>query len=122
MVKIDVKDRRILYHLEYDARQSFRNIARKVGLTKDVVSTRVKKLKESGIIFNFYTVIDVYKLGYTSYRFYLKYQYTTPEIEKEIIDFFVRSKLSNVVASVGGSYDLVSIFTAKNFLFGRMNL
>ena len=48
MVKIDVKDRRILYHLEYDARQSFRNIARKVGLTKDVVSTRVKKLKESG--------------------------------------------------------------------------
>lgn len=115
MEKLDLKNRKILYHLEYDARQSFRNIAKKVGLTKDVVITRVNKLKESGIIFNFYTVIDVYKLGYTLYRFYLKYQYTTPKIEKEIIDFFIKNKLSIIVISVEGSHDLTVIFSAKNF-------
>ena len=46
MEKIDLKDRRILYELDVDSRQSFRNIGRKVGLSKDVVASRVKKLKE----------------------------------------------------------------------------
>jgi len=45
----------------------------------------------------------------------LKYQYITPEIEKEIIDFFVKSKLSIVVAKVEGSFDLIVLFSVKNF-------
>jgi DNA-binding Lrp family transcriptional regulator len=114
MEKLDLKYRKILYHLEYDARQSFRTIAKKVELTKDVVITRVNKLKESGIIFNFYTVIDINKLGYNIYRFYLKYQYITPEIEKEIIDYFVKSKLSIAIAKVEGSWDLIVLFSVKN--------
>ena len=52
---------------------------------------------------------------YNIYRFYLKYQYITPEIEKEIIDFFVKSKLSIVVAKVEGSWDLIVLFSVKNF-------
>jgi hypothetical protein len=43
MEKIDLKDRRILYELDVDSRQSFRNIGRKVGLLKDVVVSRVNK-------------------------------------------------------------------------------
>ena len=49
MEKIDLKDRKILYELDIDSRQSFRNIGRKVGLSKDVVASRVKKLKENAL-------------------------------------------------------------------------
>ena len=97
MEKIDLKDRKILYYLEQDSKQSFRNIGRKVGLTKDVVTSRVKKLHEKGIIYNYYTVIDTYKLGFTYLRFYLKFQYASPQIKKEIIDNFVNNKFSILI-------------------------
>ena len=49
MVKLDVKDRKILFQLTLNSRQSFNQIGKKVGLTKDVVAYRVKKLQENGI-------------------------------------------------------------------------
>ena len=71
MGKIDLKDRKILYQLDLDSRQSFRSIGKKVGLSKDVVASRVKKLQELGIINRFYTEIDLFKLGYICFRYYL---------------------------------------------------
>ena len=114
MEKIDLKDRKILYYLEQDSKQSFRTIGRKVGLTKDVVTSRVKKLQEKGIIYNYYTVIDTYKLGFTYLRFYLKFQYASPQIKKEIIDNFVNNKFSILISSLLGSYDLLFFFCIKN--------
>jgi Lrp/AsnC family leucine-responsive transcriptional regulator len=58
MIKLDLKDRKILYELDLDARQPLTRIGKKVGLSKDVVSYRMKKLQDEGIIKNYYTVID----------------------------------------------------------------
>ena len=74
MEKLDLKDRKILYHLDFDSRQSFRAIGKKVGLSKDVVTDRVKKLVENGIIKNFYTVINPLKIGFISVRFTILFQ------------------------------------------------
>ena len=68
MEKIDIKDRKILYQLDLDSRQSFRSIGRKVGLSKDVVISRVKKLQDKGIIIKFYTRFDNSKLGLIAMR------------------------------------------------------
>jgi len=48
MEKLDLKDRKILYHLDLDSRQPFRSIGRKVGLSKDAVVSRVKNFKKKG--------------------------------------------------------------------------
>ena len=74
-MKLDLKDRKILYELDLNARQTLTQIGKKVGLKKDVVSYRMKKLQDEGIIKNYYTVIDAYKLGYTLYRYYINFQY-----------------------------------------------
>ena len=52
MVKIDLKDRKILYHLDLDARQSLTQVGKKVGLKKDVVAYRVQRMQKDGIIKN----------------------------------------------------------------------
>ena len=114
MNDLNVKDKKILYYLEQDARQSIRNLGKKVGLSKDVVSNRIKNLEEKGIIYNYYTVINTFKLDLTILRFYIKLQYVTSEIKKEIIVYFLKNKYSNVVAAIEGSYDLVVIFTVKD--------
>jgi Lrp/AsnC family leucine-responsive transcriptional regulator len=114
MKKLDLKDRKILYELDLNSRQSFRSIGKKIGLSKDTVSSRIKSLIEDGIIQNFYAVIDAYKLGYFSIRFYITFQYTNPEIEKEIIDYFIQNKNIYWVASIEGRFDLAVILWVKN--------
>lgn len=106
MVEIDLKDRKILYELDFDSRQSFRSIGKKVGLSKDVVASRVKKLEDNGIIKKYYAVIDYSKLGYSCYRIYLVFQNTTPSKEKEIINYFVKDKNVFWVCKAQGKYDL----------------
>jgi Lrp/AsnC family transcriptional regulator for asnA, asnC and gidA len=106
MEKLDLKDKKILYELDIDSRQSFRSIGRKVGLSKDVVAGRVKKLHENGIIKRFFARYDTLQLGFNLLRFYFKFQYATPEIKKEIIDQFMNNKYVTILFSTEGSYDL----------------
>jgi len=114
MEKLDVKDRKILYELDIDSRQSFSQLGKKVGLHKDVVAYRVKKLQEKGIIKNFYTEINDNKLGYSEAKFYLTYQNVTPEIKQEITDYLVKSSYIDIVHSLEGQYDLVVISSVEN--------
>jgi len=114
MEKLDLKDRKILYHLDIDSRQSFSQLGKKVGLHKDVVAYRVKKLQEKGIIKGFYTVIDTSPLGYIHPRVYILYQYVTPEIKAEIIDYFIKSKYVGFVHEAEGSYNLALVMVVDN--------
>ncbi len=114
MTKVDLKDRKILYQLDINSRQSFSQIGKKVGLKRAVVASRVKKLQENGIILNFSTCFDYLRLGFIPLRFYFKYQYVTNEMKKEIIDYFVKSKYTIVVMSLEGSYDLIVLALVKN--------
>jgi DNA-binding Lrp family transcriptional regulator len=110
MIKLDLKDRKILYELDIDSRQSFRSIGRKVGLSKDVVANRVKKLIDTGIIIRFFTYYDTLQLGLNLLRFYFKFQYVTPEIKKEIINHFLEDIYVKSLFTTEGSYNLGVIF------------
>jgi DNA-binding Lrp family transcriptional regulator len=114
MEKLDLKDRKILYELDIDSRQSFSQLGKKVGLHKDVVAYRVKKLKEKGIIKNFYTEINEYSLGCSGVKFYFNFQFVTPEIKQEIIDYLVKNQYTTTVHSAEGQYDLVVICEVGN--------
>ncbi len=114
MEKIDLKDRKILYELDLNSRQTLTQIGKKVGLPKTVVAYRIKRLQEKGVIKNFYTVIDIYKLGFIMMRFHYRYQYTTPELEKEIINYFVNKKNTTLVASTQGMFNLKVVKIIKD--------
>jgi len=45
IAEIDLKDRRILYQLDIDSRQSFSQIGKKVGLHKDNIPHRKSIMK-----------------------------------------------------------------------------
>jgi len=114
MAKLDLKDRKILYQLDMDCRQLNTQIGKKVGLKKDVVSYRIKKLEDEGFIKNYYTVIDAYRVGYNLFRYYINFQYVTSELRKEIIEYFVNYKNICTVAHAAGKYDLIVVVWVKN--------
>ncbi len=114
MENVDLKDRRILYELDKNSRESFTQIGKRVGLHKNVVNYRIKRMQDKGIITNFYTVIDTFKLGFNSLRFYIVYQNITPSIRNEIINHFVNNKLTWWVGSFEGEYDLAVVVWIKD--------
>lgn len=114
MKELDSKDHKILYHLFLNSRQSLTSIAKKVGLQKNVVEYRIKRLQAKGIIKNFNTIVDVFKLGFSVYRLYIVLQYASPDKEREIIRHFVDHGHSWTVASTKGRYDLIVTVLVKS--------
>ena len=107
MDRLDVKDRKILYELDCNSRQSFRAIGRKVGLSKDVVVNRIKRMEKAGVIKSYWAEINTFKLGYNCYRIYLSYQDVSQEIKNQITNYFSKYKYSGAVLSVTGPIDLI---------------
>jgi len=114
MVDLDVKDRKILFELDLNARQSLSQIGRKVGLSKEVVKYRVDRLQEDGVIRNFYARIDSSKLGLVMFRTFLRLQNITLEKEKELVDFIVSQKPVGWCVKVQGNWDLNFVYWAKS--------
>jgi Lrp/AsnC family leucine-responsive transcriptional regulator len=115
MTALDIKDRKILYELDLNARQSLTQIGKKVGLKKDVVSYRLKRLQDEGIIKNFWTAINTFKLGYLVFRIYITFQYVNQNVKNEIIQKFVDYKNSwTVYSTIRSEVDLGVIVWVKN--------
>ena len=115
MVKIDLKDRKILYELDINCRQSNTQIGKKVGLKKDVVSYRIKKMQDEGIIKSYWTSIDTFKLGFNVYRIYINFEYIVKtDIKNEIIEHFNNYRNLWAVLTLQGPIDLDAIIWVKD--------
>lgn len=114
MIKLDKKDRKILYQLDMDCRQSSNQIGRKVGLPRSVVNYRIARLNEQGVTRNFYTLIDPMALGFIPIRIHIKFQYATTETIKEIIDYFVQIKHTTLVGMAEGFFNLSVVMDVRD--------
>ncbi|MCB0351938.1 MAG: Lrp/AsnC family transcriptional regulator [Bdellovibrionales bacterium] len=70
--ELDLLDRKILFELDCNSRRSLSEISRKVGLGRDLVSYRIEKLQDLGVVKRFHAIINPYKLGLTVFKTYLK--------------------------------------------------
>ena len=113
-MNLSLKDRKILYQLDLNSRQSASKIGRNIGLNKNTVNYRINLFENNNLIKNYYTVIDSFKLGYEVLRFYINFQYTTPSIEEEIIKYFKQCKFIWALYTINGWFDLDIIFWIKN--------
>src|SRR3989338_4494640 len=111
---IDLKDRKILYELDRDSRQSTKQIAKKVGLSEQVVGNRIKRLVDLGIIEYFYVKTNPAVLGYMHLKIYLRLHNITKQKEEELLNDLNQQKNIYWLASLRGKYDLVSSIYVKN--------
>jgi DNA-binding Lrp family transcriptional regulator len=113
MVNLDEKDLEILGQLDLNARQSATAIAKKLGHTPNSVNYRINNFEKNGVINGYTTLIDFFKLGYQSFRVYLKLQHVNNKIESEIMNNLTQSNLTNYVSSAKGRFDVCSQFWIK---------
>lgn len=107
MYNLDLKDRKILYELDFYAGQSLKQIAKKVRLSPEVVHYRIKKLEKEGIITNYMTIVDISRLGALQFKLYFQFGDYTNEFEKGAIEFLKEKGNVIWVVSCVGTWDLL---------------
>ncbi|HEY4699639.1 MAG TPA: Lrp/AsnC family transcriptional regulator [Nitrososphaerales archaeon] len=111
-MNIDDVDRKILSEYVKDARLSFREVAKHIGVSVGTVLSRTKKMEQEGLIKGFTVLLDDEKLGYplTALTEVTVSKGKLVEIEKEI------AKLSSTCAvyDVTGQTDAIIIGKFRN--------
>ncbi len=113
-IKLNLKDRKLLYELDKNSRQSNSEIGKKIRMNKNTVNYTIKRLEKEGAILGYYPVIDTSKLGYFHFRSYLKFFNTTGEKEEEIINWLKKDGRVGVVSRIETIYDLGIFISVKD--------
>jgi len=66
---LDAVGREIVKILQEDARMSFNELGRRVGLSSPAVAERVRRLEQAGVIRGYRALIDPMKVGYSIMAF-----------------------------------------------------
>jgi len=104
--KLDLLDKKILYELDRNSRQSAAEIGKKVRAHRNVVNFRINKLIERGIIREFVTIISPSIMGLVPYKIYLQLQNFTETKEKKILEL-IRELPVYWAAKVSGRWDFI---------------
>ena len=105
-VKLDLKDRKLLFALDFHARTPNSVLAKKIGLSKQGVDNKIRNLMKKGVITGFYPLINLTKLGAIYGRIFLRTQNLTKEKQQEIHDFLNNDPRFKWVIIGEGNYDL----------------
>lgn len=108
---MDVKDKKILFELDTNCRQSDTQIAKKVALSKDAVVYRISKLETEGVISAYRLLYDLHKLGLSQYRVALKLVDLTSDHLKQLIAYLKAETKVWVIAHNEGEYDFAFVVT-----------
>ena len=114
LIKLDAKDKKILYQLEKDCRQPLSQLGKKVGLSREVVSYRIKQLEQKGIIQYYVAVIDYVRLGLMFCRLIYRYNKVSKDIEQSMVKFFQENPYVAWIAIGDGDINLGVVYITNN--------
>lgn len=113
-VKIDTKDRRILYELEENCRRSLNEIAKRVGISKQALHYRIERLMREGVILRFITVMDYSKLGLINHEVWFQLTEITPEKKEQFLHYLEQHPQVRWLVTCGGKFDYAMGIMAGN--------
>jgi len=110
------KDRAILAAMALDARCSLTALARRVGLSKQVVSYRLRQLEDLGIIRGYHAIPDVYRLGKAHFRVFVKYHGLERDAEARLVNDLKRCPEISWLTLLDGDFDLEFVVWADHIM------
>lgn len=120
MPNLDALDRKILYELDRDSRQSYLELGKKVKAKKDTVKYRMERMMKSQLIKGFYAVIDYSKFGFMSFRFYVKLSDIPLSEIRKLVDYLKNHKNVTIFYRTTGPWDFTfSVWMRDIWEYGR---
>jgi len=110
---LDLKDKKILLELLNNSRTSSSQLAKKVGLSREVTIYRIEKLKKT-IIRHFYTLLNLEKLGFERYSCFLQLKGISPKEENEFMKYLMEHKFITFIGSNVGKWNIILDIIVKD--------
>lgn len=105
-VKLDLKDRKLLFSLDFQGRKPSSSLARDVRLSTQGTDYRIASLQKKGVITGFYPVINIGRLGCFYCRIFIKWQNLSEDKETEIYKGLASDSRINWIVTFNGAYDV----------------
>ena len=113
---LSAKDREILYNLSLNSRMNFTHLAELSGLSKQVVSYRIKQMENRGVIRGYQAIPNVALLGKTHYRVFIKYGSLDDATEMKLVERLQAIPEVSWLTLLSGDFDLEFVVWADNVL------
>ena len=97
-----------------NSRIPLNRLAKKVGLSREVVTYRLNQLKLKGIITNFHAVIDEEKIGYSRSSCFIQLKGISPSEEKVFLDYLMNHDSITYIGTVIGKWNVVFDIISKD--------
>lgn len=111
---MDKKDKKILTELTLNSRIPINRLAKKVGVSREVATYRLKKLIDDKIILDFYSIIDIQKLGFSEAGCLIQFKGISKEKEKEFLEYLVKHDFVTYLGPLTGKWNLAFDIVYKN--------
>lgn len=111
---MDVKNKKILGELVLNSRIPLNRLAKKAGLSREVVTYRINQLKSKGIITGFHAVINEEKIGYLRNACFIQLKGISPSKEKQFLDYLKIHGSITYIGTVIGKWNVVFDIISKN--------
>ncbi len=113
---LDKKDWKILAALSRDCRASLTQIAKAVGVSREVADYRIKKLVKTGIIKSFCSDVNLQALGFTKHVVYVELKNVDREKEENIFKFLKSHKFISWIVTSTGKWSIIFDIHSKDTL------
>jgi DNA-binding Lrp family transcriptional regulator len=120
--QIDADEKKILWELQKNSKESIDKIAKKCGFSRQKVWRVIKRLEKDKTIWGYHAVVDDNKVGLQQYFVLIKR--TSKAFSKEHIDSIVKRVIQTEIANMGiivenvsyvhGDFDGIHIIRASN--------
>jgi len=107
--RLNLKDKKILYELDKNARQPCSQIARKIGVSTEVVNYKVKRFEEMGIITQYQLVVNLHQINVVHFKICIALQHITSSRLREIMEILKKDKNVKWIVSCNGRWDLILV-------------
>ncbi len=111
---LDITDKKLLYYLDMNARESLSVVAKKLRISKSVLVYRLNRLKSQSVIQGSYAEINTPLLGYYSFRIFLKLGNYTTQQETELSKALTQNKNLMWHSKVIGKWDIDIVYLTKS--------
>lgn len=112
--ELSKKDKDILQELSINARMSLTDLAKKVRLSKQNISYRLKLLEDQNVILGYHAITNSYLIGKTHYRVFVKFQNITNIKEDELVNYILKNSNIIWIANFDGDFDFAYLVWADN--------
>jgi DNA-binding Lrp family transcriptional regulator len=113
-MKIDSLDKSLLYQLELDSSQSLTKLSKKLRRSKEVILYRLKRLQDEKILIRCNAIVDMSKLGYFTFRVYIKWQNITLEQKEMFYEEISKNENIWTLAILHGKWDFAFFIGVKS--------